>query len=79
VSQPVSTQPEPAESSTGPSDAEHEPTGTGHPDVDAALDRLQDLDGLPVADHVEVYDEVQRRLATTMDDTQDRQPPAGTG
>ena len=30
--------------------------------VDVALSRLQDLDELPVADHVAVYDEVHRLL-----------------
>jgi hypothetical protein len=32
------------------------------PRVDAALARLSDLDGKPVAEHVKVFEDVQRRL-----------------
>lgn len=56
-----------------------DPARTGHPGVDAALDRLEDIETLPVADHVEVYDEVQQQLAAAMDDAHDRQPPTGAG
>ncbi|MDX2936263.1 hypothetical protein [Streptomyces ipomoeae] len=37
-------------------------TGTGHPDVDAALDRLSDADHLATDGHVEVYEDVHREL-----------------
>jgi hypothetical protein len=36
--------------------------GTGDPRVDAALARLDRLDGLPVAEHVGEYDAVHRAL-----------------
>ena len=35
---------------------------TGDPRVDDAVERLNDLYGLPVHEHVAVFDEVQRRL-----------------
>ena len=35
---------------------------TGHDDVDAAVRRLRELDGLPVDRHGEVLDEVHGRL-----------------
>jgi hypothetical protein len=37
-----------------------EPTGVAS--VDAALERLRDLDGAPVEAHVEIFDDVQRQL-----------------
>jgi hypothetical protein len=37
-------------------------TATGHPDVDAALDRLADADHLATDGHVEVYEDVHRGL-----------------
>lgn len=43
-----------------------EPTGESR--VDAALDRLHDLDGLPTVDHVEVYEDVHRRLQEALAD-----------
>jgi hypothetical protein len=35
---------------------------TGVAAVDAALERLRDLDGAPVESHVEIFDDVQRQL-----------------
>jgi hypothetical protein len=35
---------------------------TGNADVDAAAGRLRDADGLPVEGHIEVYEDVHRRL-----------------
>jgi hypothetical protein len=35
---------------------------TGDPRVDAAVARLAELDERPTAEHVEVYDDVHRRL-----------------
>jgi hypothetical protein len=35
---------------------------TGVASVDAALERLRDLDGAPVEAHVEIFDDVQRQL-----------------
>ena len=67
------------ETSGAPADPGDRPGRTGQPDVDAALERLRDVEALPVAEHVEVYDEVHQRLASAMDDTQDRQPPTGSG
>jgi hypothetical protein len=35
---------------------------TGVPAADAALDRLRSLDGAALDEHVEIYEDVQRRL-----------------
>lgn len=37
-------------------------TATGHPEVDAALERLVDADHLATDGHVEVYEDVHRGL-----------------
>ena len=41
---------------------------TGQPRVDEALARLVDLDGRAVADHVEIYEDVHRRLQEALAD-----------
>lgn len=41
---------------------------TGEARVDDALARLGDLDGMPVDEHVAVYEDVQRRLHDTLAD-----------
>jgi len=41
---------------------------TGEPRVDDALGRLGDLEALPVHEHVEVFEDVQRRLHDTLAD-----------
>lgn len=41
---------------------------TGHARVDAALDRLEDLRDRPAADHVEIYEDVHRRLQEALAD-----------
>ena len=52
--------PGPAEAA--PATASGAAAGTGDPRVDAALARLDRLDGLPVAEHVGEYDAVHRAL-----------------
>lgn len=42
---------------------------TGNPTVDAALARLTDTAELPVAEQVEVFDEIHRRLQDALADT----------
>jgi hypothetical protein len=56
--------PGPAEAApaTGTATASGAAAGTGDPRVDAALARLDRLDGLPVAEHVGEYDAVHRAL-----------------
>lgn len=39
-----------------------DPEPTGHPGVDAALDRLRELADRPTGAHPELYDDVHRRL-----------------
>ena len=41
---------------------------TGEARVDDALARLGDLDGMPIGEHVAVYEDVQRRLHDTLAD-----------
>lgn len=43
-----------------------EPTGEGR--VDAALDRLHDVVSLPTSEHVEVFEDVHRRLGEALAD-----------
>jgi hypothetical protein len=44
------------------------PPPTGVPAVDAAVEKLQELDGLPTGEHVAVYDEVHRLLQDALAD-----------
>ncbi|HEU5353055.1 MAG TPA: hypothetical protein VFU65_01250 [Actinocrinis sp.] len=39
-----------------------EPEPTGHPDVDAALERLRELPERPTGTHPELYDGIHQRL-----------------
>jgi hypothetical protein len=39
-----------------------DPEPTGHPGVDAALDRLRELADRPTGAHPELYDDVHRRI-----------------
>lgn len=39
---------------------------TGRPDVDAVLDRLSELDGLPPSEHIDIYEDAHRRLHETL-------------
>lgn len=41
---------------------------TGEPRVAAALDRLADIAGLPLVEQVDVYEDIQLRLAATLSD-----------
>ncbi len=43
---------------------EYDPTGRS--DVDAVLDRLGDLTGLPPSDHIDIYEDAHRRLHETL-------------
>lgn len=45
-----------------------EPEPTGHPQVDRLLERLCELDEVPTADHVTVYDEIHRGLQDVLAD-----------
>jgi hypothetical protein len=52
---------------------------TGDPRVDEAVARLDDLAGLPVAEHPAVFEHVHQRLAETLGDldARDRVAPDG--
>jgi hypothetical protein len=41
---------------------------TGHPEVDAVLASLADLDGRPVAEHVSVFEDAHDRLRSALAD-----------
>ena len=43
---------------------------TGHPDVDAALASLEDLDGRPVDEHVAVFESAHERLRGALSDAE---------
>ena len=45
---------------------------TGDPRVDDALSRLAEVDGLPLAEQVEVYTDIHRRLAAVLADPDSR-------
>ncbi|MEY3408060.1 MAG: hypothetical protein RL038_1121 [Actinomycetota bacterium] len=44
---------------------------TGELSVDAALERLADVNDLPVVEHLEVFDDVHRRLQDVLSETHD--------
>lgn len=46
---------------------------TGDPRVDAALDRLAELDGAPVGEHVEVFTDIHGRLTRALADLGEEQ------
>ncbi|WEV30001.1 hypothetical protein OYE22_27670 [Streptomyces sp. 71268] len=50
-------------------------TPTGDPAVDAGLERLGDLDHLPVDGHLEVYEDVHRGLRDVLDALDQRPGP----
>ena len=53
---------EPDASSKLPDETDERRRATGEPRVDAALARLDELDGLPVTEHRAVFEDVHRRL-----------------
>lgn len=46
---------------------------TGVTAADAALSRLQDIHAAPIGDHVEIFDDVQRRLHEGLAELDDEQ------
>lgn len=44
---------------------------SGDAKVDAAMERLRDTSELPVSEHLEVYDDVHRRLQDVLSETHD--------
>jgi hypothetical protein len=46
---------------------------TGVASVDAALERLRDVEAAPVETHVEIFDDVQRRLHDALAELDDGQ------
>lgn len=51
---------------TEPQRAEEVTVSTGNMDVDAAIARLAELDGLPTGQHVAVFEDVHGRLQQTL-------------
>jgi hypothetical protein len=58
---------EPAQDVADPADGDVVGS-TGHPEVDAVLASLADLDGRPVAEHVSVFEDAHDRLRTALAD-----------
>jgi hypothetical protein len=55
------------------------PGSTGDDRVDAAVDRLTDLDNTPVDDHVGIYDDIHARLGAALANAAEpAEPPAGS-
>lgn len=52
-----------------------ERAATGEPRVDAALARLDELEGLPVTEHRAVFEDVHRRLRDVLGELDTGQPP----
>ena len=52
------------------------PEPTGEPRVDAALDRLAELDATPVGEHVEVFADIHARLTGALADLGDAESAA---
>lgn len=52
---------------------DEEVESTGVASVDAALERLADLETAPVEGHVEIFDDVQRRLHDALAELDDGQ------
>lgn len=50
---------------------------TGDARVDAALERLQDLDQVPTGEQVEIYADIHQRLTGALGDTSDAPEPQG--
>lgn len=81
-SQPMPAQPPQAEPPQPAPPTSPQPGPTGHERVDAALARLDELAAAPVADHVEVFEDVQRGLQDALasidhDETRDDDAPGG--
>jgi hypothetical protein len=62
-----------ADSARGAGDPERRPA-TGEPRVDAALARLDELEGLPVTEHRAVFEDVHRRLRDVLGELDTGQP-----
>ncbi len=52
---------------------------TGDPRVDAALDRLSELESTPVVEHVEIFTDVHARLTGALADLGDEADPVAEG
>jgi hypothetical protein len=50
-----------------------EPELTGVTAADAALERLRDVESAPLEEHVEIFDDVQRRLHDGLAELDDEQ------
>jgi hypothetical protein len=73
---------EPDASRELPDETDERRPATGEPRVDAALARLDELEGLPVTGHRAVFEDVHRRLKDVLDELDSGQPgeaghPAG--
>ncbi|MBA2559436.1 MAG: hypothetical protein H0V07_06020 [Propionibacteriales bacterium] len=66
---------DPADDVVGPASPAAGESSTGDERVDAALDRLRELDEADVDEHAATYDEIHRALTAVLDDTPRVPPP----
>ena len=65
---PAAPADDPGEQKQDVADPSESVGSTGHPEVDAVLASLADLDGRPVAEHVSVFEDAHDRLRTALAD-----------
>jgi hypothetical protein len=67
-------EPEPGFSGELPEEPDERRPATGEPRVDAALARLDELEGLPATEHRAVFEDVHRRLRDVLGELDTGQP-----
>ncbi|MFI1420564.1 hypothetical protein ACH4VX_21755 [Streptomyces sp. NPDC020731] len=75
--EPGTVQPPPDDDPAAPEPLDVPRTPTGHPEVDAHVERLADADHLATDGHVEVYEDVHRGLRDALTALDARPGPQG--
>lgn len=75
--EPGTVQPPPDDDPAAPAPLDVPRTPTGHPEVDAHVERLADADHLTTDGHVEVYEDVHRGLRDALTALDARPGPPG--
>ena len=69
---PSAVEPAAVDAGTSEARANEEPASTGVPAADAARERLTAVDDAPLEQHVDVYEDVHRRLQEGLADLDER-------